>query len=153
MLPTVSLPMLCSVCSEAMGNNILLKREDLQVGASLLLCLAVGYAVLCSLLCCAFIVQNAAVRQPRCSTTGLLSLLRTHSLQPVKSFKLRGAYNKMAQLTPEQVRAPRALCWHSGSACLAAPRLCCSHAGAAPCTSLRSQAPLPLLTCLLPAVH
>jgi len=24
--------------------------------------------------------------------------------QPVKSFKLRGAYNKMAQLTPEQVR-------------------------------------------------
>lgn len=24
-------------------------------------------------------------------------------LQPVKSFKLRGAYNKMAQLTPEQL--------------------------------------------------
>lgn len=40
------------ILSEAMGNNILLKREDLQ---------------------------------------------------PVKSFKLRGAYNKMAQLTPEQL--------------------------------------------------
>lgn len=28
-------------------------------------------------------------------------------MQPVKSFKLRGAYNKMAQLTPEQVRCAR----------------------------------------------
>lgn len=30
--------------------------------------------------------------------------------QPVKSFKLRGAYNKMAQLTPEQVRLCVQLC-------------------------------------------
>lgn len=30
-------------------------------------------------------------------------LLKREDLQPVKSFKLRGAYNKMAQLTPEQL--------------------------------------------------
>src|SRR5512135_1568723 len=31
-------------------------------------------------------------------------LLKREDLQPVFSFKLRGAYNKMAQLTPEQLK-------------------------------------------------
>ncbi|HCX34525.1 MAG TPA: hypothetical protein DHV08_13925, partial [Rhodocyclaceae bacterium] len=31
-------------------------------------------------------------------------LLKREDMQPVFSFKLRGAYNKMAQLTPEQLK-------------------------------------------------
>ena len=42
----------------------------------------------------------------RCSEAlGATVLLKREDLQPVKSFKLRGAYNKMAQLSQEQVRA------------------------------------------------
>lgn len=29
--------------------------------------------------------------------------VRSHALQPVRSFKVRGAFNKMARLTPEQL--------------------------------------------------
>ncbi len=36
--------------------------------------------------------------------TGNTLLLKREDMQPVFSFKLRGAYNKMAQLTPEQLR-------------------------------------------------
>ena len=36
-------------------------------------------------------------------------LLKREDLQPVFSFKLRGAYNKMAHLAPEQLRARRDL--------------------------------------------
>ncbi len=36
--------------------------------------------------------------------TGNTVLLKREDMQPVFSFKLRGAYNKMAQLTPEQLR-------------------------------------------------
>ena len=36
--------------------------------------------------------------------TGNRILLKREDMQPVFSFKLRGAYNKMAQLTPEQVK-------------------------------------------------
>ena len=53
--PSATCALCCTphaACSEKLGNNILLKREDLQPG--------------------------------------------------VKSFKLRGAYNRMARLTPEQ---------------------------------------------------
>ena len=38
---------------------------------------------------------------------GSTLLLKREDLQPVKSFKLRGAYNKMAQLTAEQVGGRR----------------------------------------------
>lgn len=65
---TSPLNLLC--CSEACGNTILLKREDLQ---------------------------------------------------PVKSFKLRGAYNKMAQLTEEQVRA-WGRCWRCAAGRHAKPK-------------------------------
>ena len=37
------------------------------------------------------------------SRTGNLILLKREDMQPVFSFKLRGAYNKMAQLTKEQL--------------------------------------------------
>lgn len=44
---------------------------------------------------------------PLCSEAlGSTILLKREDLQPVKSFKLRGAYNKMAQLTQEQVGPP-----------------------------------------------
>jgi threonine dehydratase len=36
--------------------------------------------------------------------TGNTILLKREDMQPVFSFKLRGAYNKMAQLTPEQIK-------------------------------------------------
>src|SRR3989338_5223210 len=36
--------------------------------------------------------------------TGNTLLLKREDMQPVFSFKLRGAYNKMAQLTPEQLK-------------------------------------------------
>jgi threonine dehydratase len=36
--------------------------------------------------------------------TGNKILLKREDMQPVFSFKLRGAYNKMAQLTPEQIK-------------------------------------------------
>ena len=36
--------------------------------------------------------------------TGNTVLLKREDMQPVFSFKLRGAYNKMAQLTPEQLK-------------------------------------------------
>src|SRR5512142_2222542 len=36
--------------------------------------------------------------------TGNTILLKREDMQPVFSFKLRGAYNKMAQLTPEQLK-------------------------------------------------
>jgi threonine dehydratase len=36
--------------------------------------------------------------------TGNTMLLKREDMQPVFSFKLRGAYNKMAQLTPEQLK-------------------------------------------------
>mgnify|MGYP002713896896 CR=1 FL=1 len=40
--------------------------------------------------------------------------LKREDLQPVFSFKLRGAYNKMAHLTPEQLKAG-VICASAGS--------------------------------------
>lgn len=45
---------------------------------------------------------------------GSTILLKREDLQPVKSFKLRGAYNKMAQLTQEQL-ATGVICSSAGN--------------------------------------
>ncbi len=53
-------------------------------------------------------ISGVAVRTPlvRLSMEGLASeiWLKDESAQPIGSFKLRGAYNKIAQLTPEQLK-------------------------------------------------
>lgn len=40
---------------------------------------------------------------------GSTILLKREDLQPIKSFQLRGAYNRMARLTPEQARQAQLL--------------------------------------------
>ena len=67
-------------------------------------------------------------------------LLKREDLQPVFSFKLRGAYNKMAHLTPAE-RARGVICSSAGNhaqgVALAAQKLArtCSKASA-PCQPL-----------------
>eukprot|EP00192_Tetraselmis_astigmatica_P008413 CAMPEP_0117648422 /NCGR_PEP_ID=MMETSP0804-20121206/392_1 /TAXON_ID=1074897 /ORGANISM="Tetraselmis astigmatica, Strain CCMP880" /LENGTH=655 /DNA_ID=CAMNT_0005454015 /DNA_START=38 /DNA_END=2006 /DNA_ORIENTATION=+ len=46
--------------------------------------------------------------------TGNTIMLKREDLQPVKSFKLRGAYNKMAQLTPDEL-ARGVICSSAGN--------------------------------------
>ncbi len=48
------------------------------------------------------------------SKLGNTMFLKREDLQPVKSFKLRGAYNKMAQLTPDQL-ARGVICSSAGN--------------------------------------
>lgn len=65
-------------------------------------------------------------------------LLKREDLQPVKSFKLRGAYNKMAQLSPEQL-ARGVICSSAGNhaqgVALAAAKLGCSAVICMPTTT------------------
>jgi threonine dehydratase len=55
-------------------------------------------------------VYDVAIESPLESAPSLSArignqiLLKREDMQPVFSFKLRGAYNKMAQLTPEQLK-------------------------------------------------
>jgi len=50
-------------------------------------------------------IETPLQSAPQLSTRlGHKVLLKREDLQPVFSFKLRGAYNKMAQLTPEQLK-------------------------------------------------
>jgi threonine dehydratase len=49
-------------------------------------------------------IESPLTEAPRLSAkTGNLVLLKREDLQPVFSFKLRGAYNKMAKLSPEEI--------------------------------------------------
>lgn len=63
------------------------------------------------------------------ASLGNTILLKREDLQPVKSFKLRGAYNKMAQLSPEQLERG-VICSSAGNhaqgVALSASRLGCS---------------------------
>lgn len=74
-----------------------------------------------SLRCQLWQAATAAPSTLWCTQTCFRSdCLPTHHMQPVKSFKLRGAYNKMAQLTPEQVRCARCAVTSSWAASAAA---------------------------------
>ena len=65
-------------------------------------------------------VYGAAIETPVSETPSLSArlgnrvLLKREDLQPIFSFKLRGAYNKMAQLTPEE-RARGVICASAGN--------------------------------------
>jgi threonine dehydratase len=65
-------------------------------------------------------------------------MLKREDLQPVKSFKLRGAYNKMAQLSPEQLTRG-VICSSAGNhaqgVALAASKLGCSAVICMPVTT------------------
>ena len=80
-------------------------------------------------------VYDVAVETPLQKAEGLSKLMgseilmKREDLQPVKSFKLRGAYNKMAQLTSEQL-SKGVICSSAGNhaqgVAMAASRLGCS---------------------------
>jgi threonine dehydratase len=80
-------------------------------------------------------VYDVAVETPLQVATSLSEklgntvLLKREDLQPVKSFKLRGAYNKMTQLSPEEL-ARGVICSSAGNhaqgVALSAARLGCS---------------------------
>ncbi|ADW70020.1 threonine ammonia-lyase [Granulicella tundricola] len=49
-------------------------------------------------------ISGAAIRTPLTQLPGTSIWIKAESAQPIGSFKLRGAYNTIAQLTPEQLR-------------------------------------------------
>jgi len=89
-------------------------------------------------------VYDVAVETPLQKATKLSEtlestiLLKREDLQPVKSFKLRGAYNKMAQLSPEQLEKG-CICSSAGNhaqgVALSAARLGCNAVIVMPVTT------------------
>ena len=98
-----------SSLSAATGNHVLIKREDLQVGRHRALLRSRMHGR-----------GRARARAPPCGSAG------GACAQPVYSFKIRGAYNKIASLTAEQLRAGIVACSagnHAQGVALSASRL------------------------------
>jgi hypothetical protein len=114
--------------SKQLGNSILLKREDLQVGGRWVAAARAGAALggggWQGTEACLAAVLASNHGPPYKSSSSASGQGRTHAaaqpppppslLQPVRSFKVRGAYNKMSRLSPEQL-AKGVVCSSAGN--------------------------------------
>lgn len=105
--------------SKQLGSKVLLKREDLQVrlGAGVLALVHHLFPGPCR---CASTVRVAPSRAPFVSShvppapAPAPSAPPRPGAQPVRSFKVRGAYNKMSRLPPDQL-AKGVICSSAGN--------------------------------------